>query len=374
MRVRWQVENDPYCRAVLRAHWPKVTLHTDVRRKIRYEPVDVVAGGFPCQPVSNAGLRLHDADPRWLWPQMLKVVKYVQPRWVLVENVEGLRTKGLCDVLEGLAECGYDAEWLRVPAAAVGAPHQRRRYFVVGYPSRGGREEGACVFREPTGFVDAANSVVPVANANGERRQEQDGASLAGKKKRARVGNDRETAANTDGTRQQSFAGNGTALQEEGGEGASRPARSRKVAANTRGVGLNGYENLEGKGRKKKVWREALGDARLGRLSRDGQTLANSGRKRRQQVATGPPRDEEANGWRSQDWGDYEPAVRRWEAISGRPSPQPLVRRVDDGLSRGMALGTLTDELKALGNAVVPQVAEYVGRCIVAADREMYGA
>jgi len=141
MTVVGQVEIDPYCRRVLAKHWPEVPRHDDVRTCVewwRREPrpvVDLVCGGFPCQPVSVAGQRLAQADPRWLWPAYHAVIRALRPRWVLVENVPGLLAAGMGDVLGDLAGIGYDAEWDRVPAAFVGAPHIRGRIFVVAYPN-----------------------------------------------------------------------------------------------------------------------------------------------------------------------------------------------------------------------------------------------
>lgn len=137
-----QVELDPYCRSVLERHWPEVPRHDDVTTAPawwRGEPrprVDVVCGGFPCQPFSTAGLRRGVDDPRWLWPAMADVVRAVRPSYVLVENVAAL----LRDVdafgwlLGDLADLGFDAEWSVLPACAVGAPHTRERLFLVAYP------------------------------------------------------------------------------------------------------------------------------------------------------------------------------------------------------------------------------------------------
>lgn len=132
--VRWQVEIDPFCRRVLAKHWPDVPRFADVRTLTgtELERVDLVAGGFPCQPVSQAGKRLAQGDPRWLWPEFLRIVRALRPTVVLVENVPGLLIRGIGDVLGNLAASGYDAEWDGVPAAAVGAPHLRWRLFIVG--------------------------------------------------------------------------------------------------------------------------------------------------------------------------------------------------------------------------------------------------
>ncbi len=134
--VLWQAECDPYCLSVLERHWPDARRYADVREVDEHAPrVDVLCGGFPCQPVSVAGKRRAQQDPRWLWPEFQRVIAAIRPRWVVIENVPGLRTAGLLDVLRGLAACGYDAEWRHLSAEDLGAPHRRRRIFVVAYPS-----------------------------------------------------------------------------------------------------------------------------------------------------------------------------------------------------------------------------------------------
>lgn len=130
----WQVEIDPFCRKVLEKHWPNVKRFEDVRKchgTWELRPVDIVTGGFPCQPHSQAGRRKGTADERWLWPEFLRIVCELRPRFVVVENVSGLLTSGMGDVLGGLAASGYDAEWQSIPAAAFGAPHIRERVWIV---------------------------------------------------------------------------------------------------------------------------------------------------------------------------------------------------------------------------------------------------
>jgi DNA (cytosine-5)-methyltransferase 1 len=139
MNVVGQVEIDPFCRRVLAKHWPEVPRHDDVRTCVEWwrglggRPVDVLAGGFPCQPASDAGLKLAQADPRWLWPAMADVISAVRPRWVVGENVSGLLRRGLADVLRDLARLGYRARAGYITACAVGAPHARRRLFIVAH-------------------------------------------------------------------------------------------------------------------------------------------------------------------------------------------------------------------------------------------------
>jgi DNA (cytosine-5)-methyltransferase 1 len=121
---------------VLRKHWPEVKRFRDVRKVKEFPYCDVLFGGFPCQPVSRAGKRQAQEDDRWLWPEFHRAIDQVRPAWVVIENVEGLRTHGLLEILQGLAQSGYNAEWDHLPAGAFGAPHLRYRLFVVAYPQR----------------------------------------------------------------------------------------------------------------------------------------------------------------------------------------------------------------------------------------------
>lgn len=131
--VAWQCEIDPFCRRVLARHWPEVTRYEDVRTLgADAAPVDVICGGFPCQDVSLAGKRAGLAGERsGLWSEFRRIIEELAPSIVVIENVLGLRTSGLPRVLADLAALGFDAEWSDLSAADVGAPHQRRRLFIV---------------------------------------------------------------------------------------------------------------------------------------------------------------------------------------------------------------------------------------------------
>lgn len=148
MTVVGQVEIDPWRRRVLAKHWPNVERHDDVRTAVKWwqsrsrPRVDVVAGGFPCQPFSTLGLGLGTADERWGWPWMRDVIDAIRPRFVLIENVvELLRdTRAFRLILSDLSRLGFDAEWSIVPACAMGASHPRERMFVLAYSSGGDGE------------------------------------------------------------------------------------------------------------------------------------------------------------------------------------------------------------------------------------------
>jgi DNA (cytosine-5)-methyltransferase 1 len=138
MRTVAFCEIDPHARKVLNKHWPNVPVFTDVSTLSKgdlSEQIDVLAGGFPCQDISTAGLGAGLSGSRsGLWFQYHRLIKEIQPRYAIIENVSALRSRGLDQVLWSLSEIGYDAEWHCIPAAAIGAPHQRDRVWIVAYP------------------------------------------------------------------------------------------------------------------------------------------------------------------------------------------------------------------------------------------------
>jgi len=132
----WQVEIDEYCRRVLERHFPGAERFADIRDcgKHNLKPVDVISGGFPCQDISNAGLRAGiDGERSGLWNDMQRIVGELCPRFVLVENVAALLVRGAGRVLGDLAALGYDAEWKIIRASDVGAPHRRERVWILAY-------------------------------------------------------------------------------------------------------------------------------------------------------------------------------------------------------------------------------------------------
>ena len=132
-----QVEIDQFCQRVLAKHWPDVRRMGDVRFVTANDcaTADVLFGGFPCQPVSLAGGRLGQDDERWLWPEFKRLIRDVRPRYAVMENVPGILSLGLSDVLGDLSELGYDARWSLLSACSLGAPHPRQRVFIVAYRS-----------------------------------------------------------------------------------------------------------------------------------------------------------------------------------------------------------------------------------------------
>ena len=141
--VAWQCEADPYCRRVLAKHWPDVPIFEDVRTLTDPPDCEVLCGGFPCQDISAAGKGAGlDGERSGLFFEFVRIVRVVRPQLVVLENVPALTARGLGVVLGELARAGLDAQWGCLSAAGVGAPHLRRRIFIVAYPSRPPRENG----------------------------------------------------------------------------------------------------------------------------------------------------------------------------------------------------------------------------------------
>ena len=134
--VAWHVEFDKHPSAILAHHFPDVPNFGDVTAVdwSTVEPVDVLTGGYPCQPFSHAGKRKGTDDERHLWPHVRDAIGALRPRLVVLENVAGHLTLGGPGVVGEIAGLGYDARWGVVRAADAGAPHRRARLFIVATP------------------------------------------------------------------------------------------------------------------------------------------------------------------------------------------------------------------------------------------------
>ena len=283
MQCRWQVEIDDYCNRVLAKHWPDVERHRDVRDcgLGNLGPVDLICGGFPCQPHSLAGRRKGKADSRNLWPEYLRIVRELRPTWVLGENVPGIRTTILDDILDDLENLGYATRTLDIPARAVGAPHLRHRFFIVAHA------EG---IRERSGL--SGGDILLAGSAPG-RNIKQCGAADVANAGRTERGEEPPEGC--------------------GDIGAHCLHGSRAQGAVGAGECPAAVANSDGTGRCEQRWTVPVCQ---------------------EQFAV------ECSGW--------------WET-------EPDVGRVVDGVPNRV------DRLRCLGNAVVPQVAEWVGRRIAEA-------
>lgn len=128
-------EIDAYCQKVLNKNFPGVPIHDDIKtlKGNEFGPIDIITGGFPCQPFSYAGKRKGKADDRDLWPEMFRVIKHAKPRWVVGENVAGFINVGFERTATNLENEGYEVQALLIPACAVNAPHRRDRLWIVAH-------------------------------------------------------------------------------------------------------------------------------------------------------------------------------------------------------------------------------------------------
>jgi DNA (cytosine-5)-methyltransferase 1 len=279
--LAWYAEVEPAACKVLAAHYPGVPNLGDVTTVdwSQVEPVDVITGGYPCQPFSNAGKRKGKDDDRHLWPYVRDAIGAVRPRWAVLENVRGHLTLGFADVLADLANLGLSARWGVVRAADAGAPHNRARLFIL---------------------ADSKGS------QRGSAKSDDLHARQTSPQSRRSVGN----AANPSGERH----GCGQRPTSLGCVGGASEGSRRQAST---------------------AWQKPG----AGSVAR---------------------------------WGQYAPAIERWQHVIGRPAPAPTVRRNDrDRLSpafvewmMGLPEGHVTGhglspsaELKMLGNGVVPQQA-----------------
>lgn len=159
----WFVEKDKFCQTLLAHHWPSVPIHGDIFNCHTLPRVDVITGGFPCQPFSRAGKQLGRKDERFLLDEMLRVISEVKPYVVLFENVSNFATLNHGDefkiLLRSLAALGYDVEWGYLRASDFGFPHERERWFTVAYDQSYRRSRRVKLYQRAQGGVRGAEAV-----------------------------------------------------------------------------------------------------------------------------------------------------------------------------------------------------------------------
>lgn len=329
-------ENDPYAARVFTAHRPGVPNLGDITavdwREVRehHEP-EILAAGFPCTDISNAGKRMGIGGKRsGIWKNIAEAVRVTRPRLILLENVAAIRSRGLDVVAQDLAEIGYDARWTCVRAgdSEVGAPHQRDRWFAVAYPASEDADLAAWRQRRPAAAGEAEGGR-PRADAG---RRGGLPAAASG------------IALLPTPTRRDWKSGASNLMERN-----SRPLNEFVVnllSTPKASDGPHGGPNP----------RDAAGNLYL-----PGQTVRLG------------------QDWVATDGTDYGPAIRRWEAVTGRAAPEPTEagtrgnRRIAPEFAEwmmGLAAGWVTDvelptrkvrseRLRMIGNGVVPQQAQY---------------
>ena len=164
--LAWYAEIEPAACQVLTQHHPDVPNLGDITEVdwSQVEPVDIITGGYPCQPFSTAGARKGKNDERHLWPYVRDALYALRPRYAILENVSGHLTLGLADVLADLTQIGWDAEWGTYRASDIGAPHRRERVFIIAYSSNLRRESRANDLRSAIYAVERHHAHTPDTN------------------------------------------------------------------------------------------------------------------------------------------------------------------------------------------------------------------
>ena len=303
-----QCEWADYPTKVLEKHWPEVPRWKDIRtltgesfyERTGRRAVDIISGGFPCQPFSTAGKRRGKEDDRYLWPEMVRVIKDLRPTWIVGENVAGIVRMALPDILSELEACGYRTRTFLIPACAVGARHRRYRVAIVAHSDGGGQ-----LYRQNE--IESAKRGEPA-----QRKPEQCCEN---------VGNPYCAGLQTERAKQQSawIAGTGEIMADA----ESQSKRRLSVGEKPKKYGFGGGSedertgcNIEGRAQEHEPGERRTTESILGR------------------VADGIPAGMNGNlDFLLNHYWDEEPDIQR----------------IDTGIDHRV------DRLKCLGNAVVPQ-------------------
>lgn len=327
--LAWVADPDPGAAAILAHHHPDVPNLGDITALdwATVSRVDVLCGGYPCQPFSIAGQQKGTADERHIWPYIATALRVLRPRICLFENVANHVRLGLDGVLADLAALGFDAEWRTLRASDVGAPHQRDRLWLLAWPADTGSPRLARGWSART----ASDSSRAASDACGIRLGAGPGLR-AGEPNGIRRGRSCYDAgpavayADRDGREEQQRSKPGVGPRGD----ADRRGPEGSAATDTPG-------ERRGEGRPEPARQQGRPDASLGGTSA---------------------------------WGRYATAVARWEAVTGRRAPRatdargrlnPAFVEWLMGLPAGHVTAvpglSRTRQLKALGNGVVPQQA-----------------
>ena len=392
-------EIDKYCTLLLQKHWKGTKIYNDVKEitKERLEAdgvqlPDVITGGFPCQPFSVAGKQKGTSDDRHLWPEMFRIIKEFTPRWVVGENVKGITNiqdgmvfETVCTDLEG---AGYEVRTFNIPAAGVGAPHRRERMWIVahsskfGCGSRSNNWEGRQVpNNEARQFTQdqseqqrwesrsrEESNARSITESRTNQRNEFRRQDLSGSKD---VENARRTLRQGTELRE---TNEDEIRKEDANQHQRSGSPSESDVANTQGERTR--ENNEG------LW---SGTSRISGGQETTMANTNGGRSHEpnNEIQTG----RNITGSSSEDVADTESSDRNDdEAVTGNGGSttqevsgdrssvhgesawwdfEPDVGRVAHGIPGRV------HRLKGLGNSIVPQIAEEIGKAIVKAENDI---
>lgn len=356
-------EKEEFCRKVLKYHFPNSISYSDITKtcfKKHYGSIDIISGGFPCQPFSTAGKRRGKDDDRFLWAEMLRAIQEVAPRWVVAENVRGLLTidKGLVfeQVCTDLENEGYSVQTYIIPAASTNAPHRRERVFIIAYRtgercrSRSCDRKGGYVQRD-----EERNSEKGKQEWEGWKSERSEDGKIGFVANAKRAAKQFQGRSGRQGRKSSKEHQRKVVLQENRKACAERVKRNRQQRVSTH----TEREGLEGQHRERKGCSEYRENEGVQLGAEDQQLFADTNSKR--QSESGKP----SRQVRSES--DKKGETDRFNNDGGWTTEPPICSK-HDGISErldGITFSKLRREsVKAYGNAVVPQLIYQIFKAI----------
>jgi DNA (cytosine-5)-methyltransferase 1 len=330
-------------RKILNHYWPNAECHEDIKKTdfTKYRgTVDIISGGFPCQPYSAAGKRLGKEDDRHLWPEMLRVIREVKPQWVVGENVRGLLNwnGGMVfhEVCADLENIGYEVQAFIIPASGVNAPHQRERLWITAKNTLC----NGCLFREfkQERAKDGKFGNIGTRDTNGIYLSER-------------------FTTNTDKYgRQEQYRNMGEENEINEGKGNEficNAIKHESKNGNVAHTDSNGFDKCNGNDEINASERgfNALNDIdQSNGIGNAPETYSSNNKTRTQREILGQQNRKKTNGY-----SDVE-CRKQWQNF---PTQSPVCSG-DDGISHGLDNITFSkwrnESIKGYGNAIVPQV------------------
>ena len=372
-------DNNKYCNLVLQKHWKGVKIYNDVREiskeKFKEDGIefpDIITGGFPCQPFSVAGKQKGTSDDRHLWPEMFRIIKAFKPRFVIGENVPGIVNiqdgvvfETVCTDLESQ---GYEVQPFNIPAAAVGAPHQRKRIWIIASladsVSNDERREISRSYEEKGRVQEehrSKNSASRIFSGTSEIRKSNNGYENVAVTKNGR--GQPSQSERWEGTKRGSIDSRGIEGERKNFSGHSkirngdnRHEKTKSNVAESESVRFRGRS-----GQERGIEKQELQQSEQERSEVRSEVERRSSQSRTDDANTNSERLERLGSEHKLRNSEKEEQTSR----NGWWDTEPNVGRVAYGVQGRV------HRLKGLGNSIVPQIVEEIGYAIIkAAERK----
>ena len=351
-------EIDKYCTKVLNKNWPEVPVYNDIKElthdKLKadgIDNIDIITGGYPCQPFSVAGNKKGVEDPRHLWPEYFRLIKECRPTWIIGENVSGHIKLGLDAVQEDLESQGYSLRTFSVSASSIGANHQRERIWTVAYSQR--NYDSQQIKRVNGEEI----SLQKEHRENDSTTRNSSGASAIRetRNEHADVEDARRRSWREQFTRNTESIGRGTSEKTEWSTNTDTspgPSERTETMANAESIESNVGEDIQ---------HTSTGNGQ-GQTGRESGDVANTSAHRSFNEQERNTRSLDNQSKEEERRERSESSIRTETRSTGTKTwwdTEPDVGRVADGIP------DRTHRLKSLGNAVVPQIPYYIAKSIL---------